>query len=89
MAQYVGGVMRCNPGGGAPEQLAKVDDDETVLGPQMLPGGDGLLFTIAKVAPGAGTRWDQARVVNSRYGPASARRSSKEAATRDSLVPVI
>ena len=55
--------MRCNPAGGAPEQLANVDDDEIVLGPQILPGGDGLLFTIAKVAQGAGTRWDQARVV--------------------------
>ena len=63
VAQYAGGVMRCNPAGGAPEQLAKVDDDETVLGPQMLPGGDGLLFTIAKLAHGAETRWDQARVV--------------------------
>ena len=56
-------VVRCNPAGGAPEQLANADDDEIVLGPQILPGGDGLLFTIAKVALGAGTRWDQARVV--------------------------
>ena len=63
VAQGAGGVVRCNPEGGAPEQLAKVDDDETVLGPQMLPGGDGLMFTIRKVADGADTRWDQARVV--------------------------
>ena len=63
MSQAAGGVVRCNPAGGAPEQLAKVDDDEIVLGPQMLPDGDGLLFTIAKFAQGAGTRWDQARVV--------------------------
>lgn len=63
VAQGVGGVVRCNPEGGAPEQLAKVDNDETVLGPQMLPGGDGLIFTIRKAPDGAGTQWDQARVV--------------------------
>ncbi len=63
VAQGIGGVVRCNPSGGAPEQLAKVEDGETVLGPQILPGGDGLLFTIAKFAREAETRWDQARVV--------------------------
>jgi Tol biopolymer transport system component/tRNA A-37 threonylcarbamoyl transferase component Bud32 len=56
-------VVRCHPSGGAPEQLASAADDEIVLGPQILPGGDGLLFTIAKVAQAPGARWDQARVV--------------------------
>ena len=63
VAQGPGGVVRCNPAGGAPEQLAKVDQDEIAIGPQMLPGGDGLLFTVAKLASGGDTRWDQARVV--------------------------
>ncbi|MEO7135788.1 MAG: protein kinase, partial [Vicinamibacterales bacterium] len=63
VAQGAGGVVRCNPAGGAPEQLATVDDEETVLGPQMLPDGDGLMFTIRKAPGGAGTQWDQARVV--------------------------
>jgi Tol biopolymer transport system component/tRNA A-37 threonylcarbamoyl transferase component Bud32 len=63
VAQGDGGVVRCSPAGGTPEQLAKVDDGEVVLGPQILPGGDALLFTIGRVAQDLGTRWDQARVV--------------------------
>ena len=43
--------------------LAKVEDDEVALGPQIFPGGDALLFTIGKASHGTGTRWDQARVV--------------------------
>ncbi len=58
----LGGVVRCNPAGGPPEQLVKVEAGETVLAPQILPGGDALLFTIAKLTGGP-ARWDQARVV--------------------------
>ena len=57
-----GGVVRCNPAGGTPEPLVKVENGETVLAPQMLPAGDALLFTIAKLTGGP-ARWDQARVV--------------------------
>ena len=63
VAQGTGGVVRCNPAGGAPEQLAKVEADEVALAPQILPGGDALLFTIVKAPQGAAMRWDQARVV--------------------------
>jgi Tol biopolymer transport system component/tRNA A-37 threonylcarbamoyl transferase component Bud32 len=63
VAQGNGGVVRCNPAGGRPEQLAQVEEGEVVVGPQILPGGDRLLFTIGKVAEDLGTRWDQARVV--------------------------
>jgi Tol biopolymer transport system component len=62
VAQLSGGVVRCNPAGGAPELLVKVDDGETAFAPQILPGGDALLFTIAKTAGGP-ARWDQARAV--------------------------
>jgi serine/threonine-protein kinase len=62
VAQGARGVVRCNPAGGAPEPLVNVEDGETVLAPQILPGGDALLFTIAKLAGGP-ARWDQARVV--------------------------
>ena len=62
VAQGANGVVRCNPGRSAPEQLAKIDDGEFALGPQMLPG-ERLLFTIAKIGDGVGLRWDQARVV--------------------------
>ena len=58
-AVWCGAIPRAD----APEQLAKVEDGEIVLAPQMLPGGDALLFTIAKVAQRTWPRWDQARVV--------------------------
>ena len=63
VAQGAAGVVRCNPAGGTPEQLAKVEADEVALAPQILPGGDAMLFTIVKAPQGAALRWDQARVV--------------------------
>ena len=62
VAQGSGGVIRCNPAGGPPEQLVKFEAGETVLAPQILPGGDALLFTIASLTGGP-ARWDQARAV--------------------------
>jgi len=62
VGQGLRGVIRCSPNGGDPEQLASVRADEMAHGPQMLPGGSALLFTIAKAAAGA-TRWDQAQIV--------------------------
>ena len=62
VARGSGGVVRCNPAGGPPEQLVKVEAGETVLAPQILPGGDALLFTIANLTGGP-ARWDQARAV--------------------------
>ncbi len=56
------GIVRCAAGGGTPEQLATVNDGEEAHGPQLLPGGDGLLFTIARSADGP-ARWDKAQVV--------------------------
>ncbi len=57
------GAVRCSPAGGAPEQLVQVEAREQVLAPQILPGGDALLFTVAKVGQGTSTRWDEATVV--------------------------
>ena len=64
VAQVAGdrGVVRCDLANGTPELLAGVEEGETALAPQILPGGDALLFTIVKVAAGP-ARWDQARVV--------------------------
>jgi serine/threonine protein kinase len=56
------GIVRCSPNGGTPEHLATVKDDEQAHGAQLLPGGNALLFTIAKLGDGAG-RWDKAQVV--------------------------
>jgi len=62
VGQGSGGIVRCPAAGGAPEQLATVEDDEEAHGPQLLLGGSALLFTIAKISEGP-TRWDTARIV--------------------------
>ncbi len=57
------GIIRCPVDGrGTPQQLATVEAGEEADGPQILPGGNTLLFTIAKTADGL-SRWDTARVV--------------------------
>jgi hypothetical protein len=63
IGQGAKGIIRCPAnGGGAPQQLASVEAGEEADGPQILPGGNTLLFTIAKTAEGP-SRWDTARVV--------------------------
>lgn len=61
-AERFGDIMRVPAeGGGTPEVLVKLREDEDALSPQMLPGGRYLLYT---VATGQGTdRWDKARIV--------------------------
>ena len=63
IGQGAKGIIRCSvTGGEAPQQLATVEVGEEADGPQILPGGNTLLFTIAKTAEGP-SRWDTARVV--------------------------
>ncbi|MDP2321980.1 MAG: protein kinase [Acidobacteriota bacterium] len=58
------GVGRCNPAGGAVEVLVKpASADEMILGPQILPGGNTILFTVAKASDGGARRWDLAQIV--------------------------
>jgi serine/threonine-protein kinase len=55
------GIMRVSANGGEAELLVSVKSGELAHGPQMLPGGQAVLFTLAN-----GTdvdRWDKARVV--------------------------
>src|SRR5712692_9635336 len=55
------GIMRVLASGGEPEILVKINGGEIAYGPQMLPDGRTLLFTLAT---GTGTdRWDKAKVV--------------------------
>jgi Tol biopolymer transport system component len=62
-----GGIARCPAAGGAPEQLASVEDGEEAHGPQILPGGQAMLFTVGAIGVGRGQwdreRWDRARIV--------------------------
>ena len=63
IGQGAKGIIRCPANGrGAPQQLASVEAGEEADSPQILPGGNTLLFTIAKTADGR-SRWDTARVV--------------------------
>jgi eukaryotic-like serine/threonine-protein kinase len=62
------GVMRVSANGGQPELIVEAKRGETVLGPQVLPGGKSILFTLARdiVAPTAASsteRWDKAQIV--------------------------
>ena len=54
------GIFRVSADGGAPEVLIEVDSTkgEMAHGPEMLPDGDTLLFTL-----GSGGSWDEAQIV--------------------------
>jgi serine/threonine-protein kinase len=55
------GIMRVSANGGKPELLVGVKEGELAHGPQMMPGGQTVLFTLAG---GSGTdRWDTAKIV--------------------------
>ncbi len=61
VGQGTQGIMRVSPNGGAPETLLKVKAGEGVHGPQLLPDGQTVLFTLAT---GMGfDRWDKAQIV--------------------------
>jgi serine/threonine-protein kinase len=55
------GILRVSANGGKPETVVAVKVGEAAHGPQLLPNGDGILFTLAK-----GTnldRWDKAQII--------------------------
>ena len=53
--------MRVSPNGGTPEVLVSLKDGEIAQSPQMLPGAQHVLFTLATgTAP---NRWDTAHIV--------------------------
>jgi len=55
------GIMRVSATGGTPEVLVRVKEGETAQAPQILPGGQSLMFTVATGT--ASDRWDRARIV--------------------------
>ena len=56
--------MRVSPNGGKPEVLVDLSkSDELADGPQFLPDGRTLLFSVAKRTAAAINRWDTAQVV--------------------------
>ena len=53
--------MRVSANGGTPELVIPANEGEQVHGPQLLPDGDSVLFSVT-TATGA-TRWDEAQIV--------------------------
>ena len=55
------GIMRVSPDSSTPDVLVRVKDGEEAHGPQLLPGGQHVLFTITT---GSGLdQWEKARIV--------------------------
>ncbi|OFW13825.1 MAG: hypothetical protein A3F70_00595 [Acidobacteria bacterium RIFCSPLOWO2_12_FULL_67_14] len=55
------GIVRVAAGGGTPEQIVKVEPTQIAHGPQILPGGRNILFTLA---PSTGPNpFDRAQIV--------------------------
>ena len=62
------GIKRCSPSDGKPEMIVRLKGDEIAQSPQILPGGDAVLFTLASGFTGNSTTltsdfWDKARIV--------------------------
>jgi serine/threonine-protein kinase len=55
------GIMRVSANGGKPEVVVAAKSGEMAHGPQMLPGGQAVLFTIATASSREG--WDRAHIV--------------------------
>ena len=55
------GVMRVSANGGLPEVLVAADDGEQLDSPQLLPGGEWVLFSAT--SSGGSTRWEEADIV--------------------------
>src|SRR5207248_8955010 len=56
------GIMRVADTGGKPQTIAAVSGGELAYGPQMLPDGEHLLFTLS-TGTGGVERWDKGRIV--------------------------
>ncbi len=57
------GIMRVSANGGIPETLVPAERGERFFGPQILPDGDSLLYTVAVWMNPRATLWDEAQVV--------------------------
>ena len=55
------GIMRVSANGGMPELVIPAKEGEAVDGPQLLPDGESVLFSVTTSS--SGTRWDEAQIV--------------------------
>ena len=55
------GIWQVSENGGEPARVIATESEEQAFGPQQLPGGDWVLFTLARTA--GASRWDEADIV--------------------------
>ena len=55
------GIMRVSANGGTPELVIRAEKGEQMHGPQALPDGESVLFSVTRA--NGRTRWDQAEIV--------------------------
>jgi len=56
-----GGILKVSRDGATPERIVAIDADQAAHGPQMLPDGRTVLFTLARTV--GDDRWDKAQIV--------------------------
>ncbi len=57
------GILKVPAGGGTPEPVVRMNAGELAFGPQLLPGGDTILYTLIDVKTANTDGWDRARIV--------------------------
>jgi len=62
VGQGPAGIIRVSPDGGRPETVITVKPGEDAHGPQLLPDGRTIMFTLATMQHG-GDRWDKGHIV--------------------------
>ena len=55
------GIWQVSENGGAPIRVVATEQDEQAYGPQLLPGGEWVLFSLARTV--GATRWDDSDIV--------------------------
>ena len=55
------GIMRVSENGGKPDLIVATKAGEVLNDPQILPGGDGVLFTLV-AGPGGPNQWDESKI---------------------------
>jgi serine/threonine-protein kinase len=61
VGQGLKGIVQVSANGGKPETIVSVKQNELAHGPQILPGGDAVLFTLATATGSRG--WNNAQIV--------------------------
>ncbi|HLH30600.1 MAG TPA: protein kinase, partial [Terriglobia bacterium] len=62
-ADFQKGIQRVSANGGNPELVIAAKPGELMHGPQLLPDGDHILFTVGSSSTTPTSRWDKAKVV--------------------------